>query len=354
MGWTRWTGWGLLAVAGVAAAVGGTPQDAQAGKPSGGEGTAGPAGTIVFKRDPATSVPYSVWTTDTAGTGAAIPDAGLDHLAGVAGSRHGGKIWFFQWRNVAGPILIGNMRRELFAICEDGRQVQLTNDPYFVSGPTCRPEVLPGDTGLSVAGCRWEYVGGVPTVTESGHYTAPLAWDAADGVAPQTLSFTLRASWPHVVNSAGNPRVAGGHSAEYSADGRRAVFGGDGRVVWVIDLSTPTSPRTTSFAASDGPRLSPDGNQIVYRWWIEDGTTATPAGIAIRRLDGSAPVTITKVGGDANPTWSPDAQNVAFVRSQYSKGRQTWSLRWAPAVSGATPKQIGSYSDPWVAVRWIP
>lgn len=77
------------------------------------------------------------------------------------------------------------------------------------------------------------------------------------------------------------------------------------------------------------PSLSPDGKTIAYAWNGEDGRNFD---IYIKRIDAGNPLRLTNTPERENwPSWSPDGEQVAFVRWS----EQKWQLFSVPALGGA-------------------
>jgi Tol biopolymer transport system component/DNA-binding winged helix-turn-helix (wHTH) protein len=105
---------------------------------------------------------------------------------------------------------------------------------------------------------------------------------------------------------------------------------------WLLKqrLETKGVPRTPAplYAASgweDTPSLSPDGNQVAYRW--RDGSDPA-AHIYLKLIGEGKPVRLTSgAKSDEGPAWSPDGHTIAFLRDLDSDR----GIYIIPALGGA-------------------
>ena len=88
-------------------------------------------------------------------------------------------------------------------------------------------------------------------------------------------------------------------------------------------------PVTSFKGAESSPSLSPDGNFVVFAWCPEGGNSD----IYTMRLGSTAPTRVTgHPAPDLTPVWSPDGQNIAFLRR---KAIELADLVVVPASGGS-------------------
>jgi hypothetical protein len=101
--------------------------------------------------------------------------------------------------------------------------------------------------------------------------------------------------------------------------------------------NTPLRPVPfTSFPGREsGPTFSPDGNRLAFSW---DGGQTSGSHIYVKSIhDAEGVIQLTKdLGSDVQPSWSPDGQQIAFLRIRENKV----SLHAVPALPGAGPEQL--------------
>ena len=78
------------------------------------------------------------------------------------------------------------------------------------------------------------------------------------------------------------------------------------------------------------PAFSPDGNQVAF-----GHSGPKSSGIYTTLIDGEKPLRLTDNPGDSNPTWSPDGRQIAFARRFSEEGR---SIYVVPALGGTEHK----------------
>ena len=85
----------------------------------------------------------------------------------------------------------------------------------------------------------------------------------------------------------------------------------DGPELWRLDLATGTLHQLTrNDVVEYGPNLSPDGSTIVYQTTDKSGRSQ----VAVMSADGSGQRTLTDQSSNMTPAWSPDGQQIVFVR----------------------------------------
>ena len=84
------------------------------------------------------------------------------------------------------------------------------------------------------------------------------------------------------------------------------------------------------------PNLSPDHTRIAFAWFAP----GTPTGsIAIKTLGSDEIVQLTDGADDSNPVWSPDGQQIAFVRTFREPDPRT-QICVMPATIGQSPRVL--------------
>ena len=89
-------------------------------------------------------------------------------------------------------------------------------------------------------------------------------------------------------------------------------------------------PLTTDLGSEMEPTFSPDANQVAYAW---DGPSQNKWDIYVKMIGSDSPLRITS-GPDANvhPSWSPDGRLIAFVR--YLRDERKARIVVAPPIGG--------------------
>lgn len=95
-------------------------------------------------------------------------------------------------------------------------------------------------------------------------------------------------------------------------------FGGDPEPRAEGPPTTGTIPVTTEPGIERGPRVSPDGEQLVYARAEVDGDSH----LVVRDLEGGTSLQLTRgEGSDYAPAWSPDGRRIAFLRIESGRCR---------------------------------
>lgn len=175
----------------------------------------------------------------------------------------------------------------------------------------------------------------------------------SDDPLPRTLAGRIvfvRAQHGRNVLMAMNPDGTGqvslrvhGSKPHVAPDGRRVAYTTPDGAVAVLDLGTGTE--TVLATASVIPRWSPDGRRIVF--WRRG---ATGADIWIMAADGSAPVRLTRGGGEnLEADWSPDGARIVFRRNT-GDGGDIWTMNADGTDAAMLYAGARMDSDP----RWSP
>lgn len=249
-------------------------------------------------------------------------------------SQHGGHYWFVRLCPVGGTYPDGYVRRELFAVRDDGTSVQLTNDPTLAFPTESQPIWKPADDSVSFVALQWDGAG--TGVIGGGIYQASVLFDADGNVLGLTGSPTsVMASTPYqrangtwrtefasfhdwsptadritftrvgtsqayvrVVSTGAETSLGPGSSVDWSPDGSRIAMSsggvvtvkpdGTGLSVLVSDVSKKKSWSTATL-----PMWSPDSSRVVYRWTVNP--TAGAPTVDLYRVDatGSNKVNLT-------------------------------------------------------------
>ena len=150
---------------------------------------------------------------------------------------------------------------------------------------------------------------GVWIVFESTRSGSPEVWRMrADGTGVEQLTFGGRVCRAPCWDS-------GGSSVLYNSpqSGREQIF--------ALELSTRQERRlTNSFWPSILPAVAPDGSAIVF--------SRSKLGWDVYRMnpDGSGVKSLTSVGGNCRPDWSPDGKRIAFVSDAADGKGDVWTM----------------------------
>ncbi len=104
--------------------------------------------------------------------------------------------------------------------------------------------------------------------------------------------------------------------------------------------STTPERLTTSGAADQSPRVSPDGSAVIFQ-----SNRGLDFDVYVMRIDGSAVVNLTDRGGDDRfPAWAPDGARIVWTR--FDESTQTFDLWWMNADGGdARPLVATAYNE---------
>ncbi len=105
-------------------------------------------------------------------------------------------------------------------------------------------------------------------------------------------------------------------------------------------------------AAAD-PRLSPDGSTVAFVVGSVDGeTNAYRSAVWLAAVDGAEPPRRFTAGekNDADPRWSPDGSQLAFVSDRAGKQSQLYVM---PAAGGE-PRKLTSLKEDVTQAVWSP
>ena len=147
-------------------------------------------------------------------------------------------------------------------------------------------------------------------------------------------------------------------SPDWSPAGNKIAYGrynysdhsGDG--IYVMDLDTAEEQRITVAPASVGgqgePSWSPDGQFIVFLW-----PQGTPSGLYVVPADGTAEPTFLTSG--STPDWSPAGSEIAYGGAGYiwyvgverNAGTGTWQTAGAPVRVTSTEDGPFTYHPTW-------
>lgn len=120
-----------------------------------------------------------------------------------------------------------------------------------------------------------------------------------------------------------------------------------------IETAHPTMrvvPFTSFPGREDQAALSPDGNQVAFVW---EGEKADNADIYVKSINGDRPLRITSDPAiDVRPTWSPDAQRIAFVR--FTPSDYKCAVFVASALGTAPERMLFSLNTVLATLSWSP
>jgi len=109
-------------------------------------------------------------------------------------------------------------------------------------------------------------------------------------------------------------------------------------------------------SAQENPRVSPDGEQVVYEEY--DPKTNRDLGLHIAMIDGSDPRRVTRAApqgadwGYAEPSFSPDGQWIAFARvTNWDTGR---AAIFVQRLDGSGLRRLTNYGLDAGSPRWSP
>ncbi|MFN8518896.1 MAG: hypothetical protein U0667_05790 [Chloroflexota bacterium] len=127
--------------------------------------------------------------------------------------------------------------------------------------------------------------------------------------------------------------------------------------LWVGDFATGEVRQLTSNPGCDreyDPRWSPDGSQLAYWRWREDGDTTTGLAIFVSDVDGTNARQVTAWEDmAAEPDWSPDGQWIAYSVNVKADGTAN-VFRMHPDGTGAEQLTFASGIDNAAQPRYTP
>ena len=137
----------------------------------------------------------------------------------------------------------------------------------------------------------------------------------------------------------------GGHNMHpaLSPDGRWLAFHSRKRGgIWVVPSTGGVPRRVADYGSM--PSWSPDNETIVFT--SDAGGMSSQAVLCTVRLDGSAPVALTRLGhppgGHLAPMWSHGGRLIAF-----RVGRHAQADLWVAGASGHAPRRVALGTAPW-------
>ena len=157
--------------------------------------------------------------------------------------------------------------------------------------------------------------------TASGDLTAVEIWTMqVDGTAPR----------PVVQNGSFNRSPSWGPNGEIVYASRAS---GSDQIYRLAAGATTPVRLTTSTAADQYPRVSPDGQRIVFQ-----SNRDLDFDVYVMRSDGTDVVNLTRYAGDDRfPSWTPDGSRILWTR--FDEATLTFDILAMPS-SGGTPTPI--------------
>ena len=232
---------------------------------------------------------------------------------------HNAQRWFLQLRKfVDERYPNGEVRRELFAVREDGDEdfaVQLTDQPDLQplpAGGFVRWGI--GDVEVSWIARRWDLDTEIVLVLEGGIYSAGIEFDGNDNVIGLTGQPTAPlVAGDLVVDQNGDLRPEQ-RSHDWSPDGNQIVYafarGFDRGQLGIADLIGGDTSIIPTDRVATLPVWSPDGSKIAFQ------SGAGNSNIATINPDGSGEKIIvrrTPRTGAGTPIWSPTGEHVIYI-----------------------------------------
>jgi len=167
---------------------------------------------------------------------------------------------------------------------------------------------------------------------------------AGTSANPQNLTkIPKQQAWAADVNG-GQPRLLGDvgcdkeecEDLQISPDGKNVVWPAK-KHLWIAPIDGKKKPEQLEElpGESDTPRWSPDGKRIAFRSDRKDHSFIAVLELASKKIVYLAPTT----NRDAGPVWSPDSQQVAFIRQPGLESKRPlipeFPRPWALWIGGA-------------------
>jgi dipeptidyl aminopeptidase/acylaminoacyl peptidase len=189
-----------------------------------------------------------------------------------------------------------------------------------------------GDDGRDIGELSWDSNGETVVYVRDGDLDG-------GGANPNPLSLPQGALEQQILAvsaSGGEPRVLGeGHSPAVSPKGDLVAYISKDQV-WLVHLRGAGKPELLirERGNSSSLRWSPDGSHLAFASQRGDHAFIGVYGIADKSVLWLAP----SVDRDANPAWSPDGKQIAFIRVQAGAraGRARAGIPWAIWIADAT------------------
>lgn len=228
---------------------------------------------------------------------------------------HNGQRWFLTTMELPqGRYADGGSRRELFAVSENGRAVQLTTQADLEpSLSSARWPAHGADTLVSWVAYRRTANG---QVGEGGIFVAELQYNEKGDIVgltsqPTSPLLNLSLACEPGGEAGGEPPVEGACNHDWSPDGKEIVYETSRQQLWITDVQTGGRRLLTPESGYD-PAWAADGSTVAFK-------VLRPLG-AIRTVhpDGT-PVATIAAGEEGEsvvyaPTYSPDAKLLAYAR----------------------------------------
>ena len=118
-------------------------------------------------------------------------------------------------------------------------------------------------------------------------------------------------------------------------------------------MATGMRPRDVyQLTGPSDPRLRPDGEEVAFVvWWIDEEANEYHQAIWLAPADGSAPPRRFTAGPkDAQPRWSPDGTQLAFVSGRDGDKRQLYAM----PVAGGEPRKLTDLKEDVGEPVWSP
>jgi hypothetical protein len=311
--------WGWGAALGAAAALLFSLTAASAKPPKPPPAPAPPG--LIYYQGEGEGTPWPFYSMNADGSSKTQVISGLPAYCEPSRYRHEGIRWFLTAKSIAGETYPdGHGRYEIYAVAEDGTEIQLSDDPsvqpsVFSTTGGVPPDIYEaqvrwalGDTRVSWLGRRWGEGG---SIVETGMYFIDLGTDVSAVTAPAE-PVLAQVAFPISGYEVDGP-VPDGAGYDWSPSGDRVVLGTEGEGLYVAVVG---QPGMEPFAPRGwDPRWSPDGSSITF----------TFPGEGIATVPAASPYQWALVVTDNDrqgiwyrmPRWSPCSGFLTFERIQY-------------------------------------